>query len=138
MSYDFWIEDPTGRHDPEFDDCLPAFEDDGMAGTVVLTASGYTRCGNYTSNVAPIWARCLSAVAGTEEEIRLADFEGRPCGTITGHLAAAVEWGVEHIDELCELNPPNGWGNAEGAVTYLWDIQRMCERHPDGRLAFWR
>lgn len=69
-----------------------------------------------------------------ETKMRLRDLAGARMGDIAPLLARAVEWGVEHIEELREDNPPNGWGNAEGAVTYLWDIQRMCEQHPDATL----
>jgi hypothetical protein len=34
------------------------------------------------------------------------------------------------------LNPTNGWGDARGAVTYLWDLERMCEAHPKATLRF--
>lgn len=137
MSYDFAVEIDTGGEtpyeiEPRFNDVHPAFAD-GMAG-VVLLMPGTWRIGNYTGNVSPMWTRCLSAVIGTGEQVRLADLAGKPCGAIFQHVAAAVEWGIENIDELRELNPPNGWGSAEGAVTYLWDIQRMCEAHPNATL----
>lgn len=131
MSYDFWMD---GEDEPRFSDTHPAFDGDGMAGNVLLSTKGYTRCGNYTSNVSPIWARCLTAVQATGEEVRLADLEGQKGGDILPHLTSAVEWGIAHLDELREMNPPNGWGSAEGAVTYLWDIQRACEAHPQAEL----
>lgn len=176
MSYDFGIEIDTGgpeRHhiEPFFSDAHPAFEGDGMAGNVMVTSSGYSRCGNYTSNVSGIWARCLTAalkadperaqkyaghddvasimrygrevtyVDGTKgtrevhtDRLCLRDLAGAKASDIAPILKAAVEWGVEHIDELHEFDPSNGWGDAEGAVTYLWDIQRMCEAHPNGFL----
>lgn len=139
MSYDFGIEIDTGgpeRHhiEPFFSDEHPAFDGDHPAGNVVVTSTGYARCGNYTSNVSPMWRECLSAVMGTGESVGLGDLADKKCGDILPHLTAAVEWGVKHIDRLREMNPKNGWGDAEGAVTYLWDIQRMCEAHPDGYL----
>lgn len=135
MSYDVAVDLPDGGHvEPYFGDTHPAFTTDGMAGNVRLTPDGYRRCGNYTSNVSPMWARCLTAVQGTGEDVCLADLEGKTCGDILPHLVAAVEWGAEHIDELRDLNPPNGWGNAEGAVTFLWDIQRICEANINGTL----
>lgn len=178
MSYDFSIEVDTGgaeRHDiePFFSDTHPAFDGDHPAGNVVVTATGYARCGNYTSNVSGMWAKCLTAVmtavpgahefAGRDDadmikrhgvearyvngttgtrtvrtdRLCLRDLAGARAGDIAPIFEAAVEWGVEHIDELREMNPENGWGDAEGAVTYLWDIQRMCERHPNGYLHIW-
>lgn len=171
MSYDFYAEVDTGGSEPHyiepfFDDALPAFvgdtTGDGVAGTVMLTGQGYARCGNYTSNVSGMWAKCLNAAAhgndywlswrGDDDRrmreryesqrdrevdttrLRLRDLEGKRMGDLAPLLRAAVDWGIEHIEELRDDNPENGWGNAEGAVTYLWDIQRFCEQHPDAKL----
>lgn len=171
MSYDFAIEIDTGGDEPHhiepyFADEHPALGRDGFAGTAVVTATGYARCGNYTSNVSGIWAKCLTAAmekvpdarkwAGDDDRwaikeygpnnykgeprtvdtttLHLRDLAGKECAAIMPLLRAAVEWGVEHIDVLHEFDPPNGWGDADGAVTYLWDIQRACEQHPNGKL----
>lgn len=161
MSYDFWMEVDTGGlkpHciDPRFTDVHPALTSDGIAGNVMVTAEGYGRCGNYTGNVNPMWRRCLTeaheaapyaddiwdavrALHGTQPLptdglVGLRDLAGRRGGDVAQFLDAAVKWGILHFDELREMNPPNGWGNAEGAITYLWDIQRMCERHPNATL----
>jgi hypothetical protein len=178
MSYDFYMAIDTGGEEPHwiepfFSDGLPALMSDGVAGTAVLTATGYARCGNYTSNVSGIWSKCLTAAmkqtpipgrlrpwrrrtwkawAGDDDRWRrenypaqkdrpintermcLLDLQGKPADQIAPLLRAAVDWGIEHLDELREMNPENGWGDAEGAVTYLWDIQRMCEQHPRATL----
>src|SRR3978361_444787 len=133
MSYDFAVEIDTGgtspcQIEPRFNDVHPAFAD-GTGGTVLLMPGTY-RIGNYTSNVSPLGTRGLSAALGTGARLPLADLAGKPCGAILQHVASAVELGIENIDELRELNPSNGWGSTEGAITYLWDIQRMCEAHP--------
>ncbi len=149
-----------------FSDTHPAFDTDGMAGTAVLTKQGYARCGNYTSNVSGMWRLCLTGALATvpdaarwigvdarycaktwpknygddpipTDTLRLRDLQGALMADLVPLLTAAVEWGVEHIDELRELNPENGWGNAEGAVTFLWDIQRLCEANPDATLEIW-
>lgn len=158
MSYDFAVEVDTGgpeplHVEPRFDGLHPALD------SADTEAIGY-RCGNYTSNVSPMWTRCLTEAAAVkpvgwwetghrmhfvgdkwervnpqpDDEIRLADLAGKECAAIAPLFAAAVKWGIDHLDELRELNPDNGWGNAEGAVTYLWDIQRMCEAHPKATL----
>lgn len=148
MSYDFAVEVDTGgprrlHVEPAFSDTHPRLAADGMAGTALATAEGYTRIGNYTSNVSPMWTRCLTAALqakqptgyeGRVADVTLGGLAGKCCGDIAPLLVAAVEWGIDHLDELRELNPDNGWGNAEGAVTYLWDIQRMCEAHPNAYL----
>lgn len=144
MSYDIWIERPDGTSaEPAFNDILPGLSSDGMAGTVEVTASGNIRIGNYTSNVSGMWTRCLSAVrdgwalawpTGIKRPplaatVRLADLHGLRSGDVADLLRRAVEWGTTNLDDLRADNPPNGWGNAEGAVTYLWDIQRLCEQN---------
>lgn len=121
MSYWFGVDIDTGGAEPHhidvsFMDVHPALRTDGIASTVAITpGGGYSRCGNYTSNVSPMWTRCLTAVAG--EETRLRDLAGRRCGDLIGLLDGAVRWSIDHLDELRALNPPNGWGNAEGAIT---------------------
>lgn len=173
MSYDFYADLGDERYaDPYFTDNHPAFADDGMAGNVVVTAQGYARCGNYTSNVSGMWTRCLTAALDSHPNARewidadrkafnatgrtvvffndggeritgpypltgklsLRDLAGQRMGDIAPLLRSAVEWGVGHVEELREANPKNGWGNAEGAVTYLWDIARFCDEHPHARL----
>jgi hypothetical protein len=148
MSYDFAGRIDTGGPEPHyvepyFTDTHPAFNTDGAAGTVMVTAQGYARCGNYTSNVSAMWSKCLTAAlvqlpdsplwdwAEKDASLRLGALADLPCRDLVDVLRLAVEWGVEHIDELREDNPENGWGNAEGAVTYLWDIQRFCEANPN-------
>jgi post-segregation antitoxin (ccd killing protein) len=69
-----------------------------------------------------------------DNKLYLRDLENKTGAELASLLKEAIEWAVEHLDELREMNPSNGWGNAEGAVTYLWDIQRMCEMHPKARL----
>lgn len=178
MSYDFGINIATGGAEPHhiepyFADRHPALGVDGHAGNVMVTKQGYARCGNYTSNVSGIWAKCLTAALDEvpqarewcgrdakefnasgrtvsmrqpdgswksgpypvdEDTLLLRDLDGLRGEDIAPVVAAAVQWGAEHIDELHEFDPPNGWGDAKGAVTYLWDIQRMCEQHPNGTL----
>lgn len=164
MSYDFGINIDTGGAEPHhiepyFADQHPALG----AGNVMVTEAGYARCGNYTSNVSGMWSKCLTAVLDKHPQfedyigedrrqwiekhgddpwkdrpwptdLALRDLADLPCRDLAPLLADAVEWGIEHIDELHEFDPSNGWGDADGAMTYLWDIQRMCEAHPNGTL----
>ena len=138
MSYDFWLEIDSGGPEPvdinpRFRDVLPSLRTAGMAGVVSVNAAGeHLRCGNYTSNVSEMWTECLTKGAG--RTLSLACLADRTCGDIVMDLTAAVSWGCKHISELREMNPKNSWGCADGAVTYLWDIQRMCERHPKATL----
>jgi len=36
-----------------------------------------------------------------------------------------------------ELNPPNGWGDYEGAVEVISALAAACERHPDATVGGW-
>lgn len=138
MSYDYSLEIDTGGDEPHrfdvyFNDKHPALGSDGLAGNALMTESGPQRCGNYTSNVSGIWSECLKGGArelGRDHPERMSGLHGCPCNAIAPLLKAAVEWGIEHLDALRLLNPKNGWGDADGAITYLWDIQRACEMHP--------
>lgn len=63
-------------------------------------------------------------------ELCLRDLSGKECRALISVLAAAVAWGVGHSDELRELEPANGWGNAEGALAYLAAIEAYCRAYP--------
>lgn len=163
MSYDFYIEIDAGgpeplRLDPDFG-ALP----DGVAmDDRALALDSTWRIGsNYTSNVSPIWQRCLTAaaerhaeahewmgddvrallaraphladrydVADYSDRLCLRDLAGKRFDTIGPVLAEAVTWGVDHLDELRELDPGNGWGNAIGAIQYLASIEAFARAYP--------
>jgi hypothetical protein len=69
-----------------------------------------------------------------EERLSLRDVAGQRAADLVPLLVAAVAWGFEHLDDLRDDNPENGWGNAEGALTYLLDIKDACAAHPTGIL----
>lgn len=164
MSYNFSMMVDTGGVElaylePYFSDEHPELQGDHAA--AIEIAGG--RCGNYTSNVSKMWTRCLTNAAQTteanwmgddaremlkqnpdsdyyaiqvedDEHLCLRDLNGKDGIKLIGLLRRAVRWGINNLDSLREENPENGWGCAEGAVTYLWDIQRSCEAHPAARL----
>ena len=145
MSYDFWLTIDTGGPEPvsiepHFNDRHPVLNTDGYAGNVLVTERGYVRSGNYTSNVSRIWSECLMSEEAShfdQRVVRLSDLDGELASNVAPLLDAAVTWGIAHLPELELLNPQNGWGDARGALTYLWDIQRMCEMHPKAILRLW-
>ena len=54
---------------------------------------------------------------------------------MTGKVAAplinkAMTYMREHMDEMRELNPDNGWGNADGALEFLAKIHERALEHP--------
>ncbi|MFD9950823.1 hypothetical protein ACFWYW_58985 [Nonomuraea sp. NPDC059023] len=79
--------------------------------------------GNYTANVSVMWR---TALGGTS----LRAFDGANAGESAPALAAAVK--AMEGDPECyrEMNPPNGWGNYEGALDYLRALAEACATHP--------
>lgn len=100
MSYDIYLEIDTGAEYPA---------------TVV-------DCGNYTSNVSGMWKKALGE--------RLAEFDGRNAGESVPLLDAGIKAMSSSPDEYREMNPANGWGSYEGALTYLVDLRSYCAEHP--------
>lgn len=112
MSYDGWLVIDTGGPEP----------------------ATVAELGNYTSNVSPMWAKALAAAG---EDIRLSDTEGRLAADVLPLLIAAVSHMRENPDEYRAMNPPNGWGDYEGALRYLVGVAKACELHPKTTLHWW-
>lgn len=60
---------------------------------------------------------------------------GLPASEVAEHLEGAVARFVEQEEELRKLEPSNGWGTYEGALSYLRDCLEACRRHPLGTFA---
>lgn len=112
MSYDGWLVMDTGGSEP----------------------ATVAELGNFTSNVAPMWRKALAAAG---EDIRLSDTEGRGAAAVLPLLRKAVEHMEDHPDEYRELNPPNGWGDYDGALGYLRNVTQLCAKHPKASLHWW-
>jgi len=100
VSYDIYLEVDTGAED---------------LATVV-------EIGNYTSNVAGMWARALGR--------RLYELGGMNAADALPLLEAAVCAMRADPDGYRELDPANGWGRYEGALEYLDRLRGACARHP--------
>lgn len=112
MSYAGWVQ----MYDPD-------------NGTPSITLGEF---GNYTSNVSPMWRRALTATVGEPapgEQYRLQDTEGWSCERAWHVLTLARDWMLTHAEELRELEPDNGWGDYEGAVTYLSRVIEQCRKY---------
>lgn len=83
--------------------------------------------GNYTSNVWLMWLTALNGVS-------LRDFNHVPCSEAAGPLAEAVRRMEADPDTYREMNPPNGWGDYEGALAYLRRLSEACATHPKCRI----
>ncbi|MGV9888355.1 hypothetical protein [Streptomyces sp. NPDC003395] len=78
--------------------------------------------GNYTANVSGMWHDALGR--------RLADLNGRTAGDCITELRRAVADMENRPDHYRAMNPPNGWGNYEGALDYLRKLHDACCAHP--------
>lgn len=91
-----------------------------------LTEVCVTEVGNYTSNVSPMWAEALGH--------RLRDLHGRRAGDVLDALRVAVTAMETNPDEYRALNPENGWGSYDGALSYLRDLRDACAMHPNAQI----
>lgn len=78
--------------------------------------------GNYTSNVAPMWAEALGH--------SLSEFKDQIAGSCLPALARAIADMETRWEYYRDMNPPNGWGNVDGALEYLRDLHAACTAHP--------
>jgi hypothetical protein len=89
----------------------------------------YTR--NITHNVGKMWTK-----AGVWEAL----YESH--GKIAQDILPALERGVAHMaahrEEYTPLNPPNGWGNYEGALDFLSEYTAECRSNPLAKIGVCR
>ncbi len=83
--------------------------------------------GNYTSNVWPMWMHALNGLG-------LADYHRAPCSEAAGPLAEAVQRMEADPATYQAMKPPNGWGDYDGAFTYLRRLAEACATHPKCRI----
>lgn len=107
MSYDVWMTIDTGGPEP------------------AAITDGY----NYTSNVSPMWTRALGR--------SLKELDGMLGSEAAPLLLDGYQAIMDNLPEYRELNPKNGWGNAEGAAEFLFKLHSDCVRHPKAQLKMW-
>jgi len=56
--------------------------------------------------------------------------DGAPCSEAGGVIARAVERMEADPDTYRAMNPPNGWGDYEGALAFLRRLAEACAEHP--------
>lgn len=101
--------------------------------------------GNMTSNVGGMYRRVMpgpyegggryDGMGEPEPRAGLPGLSGLRCRDATPILHAGLRVMVMEGDALRAMEPDNGWGTYEGAVTYLCSILFTCAEHPDGILA---
>jgi hypothetical protein len=106
MSYDVSLTINTGKADHEVVDC-----------------------GNYTYNVSPMYRKAFPlATKGIQLGINcLHDMRADAAAEI---LNVAIDAMVQNKEEYIALNPSNGWGNYDGALSFLCNIRSLCLIHP--------
>ncbi len=83
-----------------------------------------TNC-NYTYNVSPMFK---------EAGLSIRELDGMLGADALPKVTAAISAMLADRAKYEPLNPPNGWGNYEGAIEFLRTIRGMCETAPMGRL----
>lgn len=112
---------------------------------------------NYTSNVSGMWTKALALpekpwtrdgeqVIGSRPDghggytkvpmfnhgVRLLD--GAPASEVAGILASAVERMAGNPGDYLPMNPPNGWGDYDGALDFLRWMAETAATHPKTRI----
>ena len=84
----------------------------------------------YTGNVCPMWTE-----AGVYEALYESD------GVEAASIIPILEDGIAdmelRVDAYSALNPPNGWGNYEGALELLHGLLAACKRDPKALISSW-
>lgn len=76
---------------------------------------------NYTSNVSRMWR-----TAG----VNLRELTGMVAADAVPLLDRAIGAMTAEADTYRAMNPPNGWGDYDGALTFLCDLRAACVKHP--------
>lgn len=108
MSLDIWLRMPTG-------------------GDADLSTDGL----NYTHNVTPMWRK-----AGVYDALYNSD------GVEACRTQVTLESGIGAMlcdpDSFRALNPPNGWGDYDGALAFLREWADQCRKHPRALIRVWK
>lgn len=96
-----------------------------MSWDVSLICDGHedVDCGNYTSNVAPMYKKALG--------ISFRDIDGQLASGVALTLTHGIIEMTSNPRVYRNMNPENGWGNYEGALWFLAKIIRECLFYPE-------
>jgi hypothetical protein len=81
---------------------------------------------NYTYNCGPMFDDVLPG--------GINGLHGLAAPEALERIKVALEKMHANPEKYRAMNPPNGWGDYHGAMTFLHDIKSACLRHPDGTL----
>ena len=112
MSLDIglYVEVDTGGEEPHFVDLYSA---------------------NYTGNVCPMWE-----MADVYEA--LYDSDKVEASAIIPILEDGIQDMLAYATDYRKLNPPNGWGDYEGALKFLQRLLGACYLHPKALIHVWK
>ena len=82
---------------------------------------------NITHNVTPMWHH-----VGVYSALYMSD--GLTAAQTLPALLAGIEHMANAIDECRAMNPPNGWGNADGALRWLKEWAASCAEYPSATI----
>lgn len=89
---------------------------------------------NYTSNVSGMWRTALGGVDSLGELL-----DKRPkARDIEPRIRQAIAEMMESPGVFRAMEPPNGWGDYEGALDFLVWIADRCREMPDVTVEVWR
>lgn len=92
--------------------------------------------GNYTGNVGRMWSHALAYAY--ERDISLDELGPYKYLYTGAELLPYLDRAVNHMQSYPEqytpMNPPNGWGDYEGALVFLSAIRDACKNHPKAML----
>ena len=78
---------------------------------------------NYTHNVVPMWK--VASVYNA-----LYESHGKQAGEIVSELQQGLNFMRANYAKMEELNPSNGWGSADSAISMLERFVQACIEHP--------
>lgn len=79
--------------------------------------------GNYTYNVSPMYYEALGGGG-------LRGLDGRPAAEVIPELERAIADMEARPEHYRTMNPPNGWGDYDGALRFLRNILRDAVECP--------
>lgn len=82
--------------------------------------------GNYTWNVSPMYTEALGYT--------LSELDGEKAKSVVGELQQGYMRMLDNPQKYKKMNPPNGWGDYEGALKYLRDLIVACQENPDCKI----
>lgn len=90
-----------------------------------------TECFNVTFNLRPMFVLALG-------EGGINQFHGEKAGDCISLLQSALTDMEAEPDKYRHLNPANGYGNYEGAFSFLRDLLQVCRERPHGDVEIFR